>query len=282
MQERLFKHTVPLGIVERQRLSKYIIGVFPFLETGSAVKKAIKKNEIQINGRIGESGDWVKVGDILEYRTSFVKPASINPLINVVHEDKHLLIINKPPGLLSSGETSKSLQNILKSYPSSQENGALFYPYLIHRLDRQTCGLIIGARTIEARRKLGSMIENHKIVKEYSVIVEGHINHKGQFITTPIDQKKAKTEILDVRLLPTKDPSSFVRVGLHTGRTHQIRRHFLSEGHPVVGDDIYNKEGLSFGRGLFLMADHLEFIHPITKERIALDVKLHDKFLKYL
>lgn len=282
MQERNFTHTIPIGLTERQRLSKYVIGRFPFLETGSAVKKAIKKREIYINGRVGTSGDWLNEGDILEYKTSFVKPATIDPIINVVFEDEHLLVINKPPGLLSSGETSRSLQNVLKSYPSSDADGALFYPYLIHRLDRQTCGLIIAARTIDARRKLGAMVEQHEITKEYSLVVQGYLENEIQFLTEPIDEKEANTEILTIRRLETKDTSSYIRVRLHTGRTHQIRRHMLNIGCPVIGDDIYNKDGLSFGRGLFLMADHLEFIHPIKDERILLDVNLHDKFLKYL
>lgn len=282
MNQRHFIHIVPLDLHERPRLSNYIVGKFPFLETGSAAKKAIKKKEILINGRVGATGDWVIAGTKLEYISQFVKDLDIDPLINVAYEDDHLLILNKPPGLLSSGESSKSLQGMLKSYPSVDKEGALFYPYLIHRLDRQTCGLIIATRTIEARRKLGVMVENHEVKKEYSLIVQGHLDYGERFIEEPIDDKNAKTEILFIRHLETKDAATYLRVRLHTGRTHQIRNHLLNIGYPLIGDDIYNKEGLSFGRGLFLMSDYLEFEHPVSGEQLGAKVKLHAKFHKYL
>ena len=281
MNQRHFSHTVPSELHGQHRLSRYIVGKFPFLETGSAAKKAIKKKEIRINGRVGASGDWVIAGAKLEYISQFEEHLQIDPAINIVYEDDHLLILNKPPGLLSSGNSNKSLQSMLRSYPSTDKEGALFYPYLIHRLDRQTCGLIIAARTIDARRRLGKMVEHHKIVKEYSLIVEGHLGVNMKFIEERIDDKEAKTEVLSITHLPTKDASSYIRVRLHSGRTHQIRRHFLSIGHPIVGDDIYNKDGLSFGRGLFLMADYLEFEHPAAGEQIELKVDLHAKFSKY-
>lgn len=282
MNQRHFTHIVPADMNERQRLSNYIVGKFPFLETKSASKKAIKKEEIYIDGRVGATGDWVAAGAKLEYLSKFKKTQHIDKAINVVYEDDHLLILNKPPGLVSSAASSQSLQGMLKSYPSVDIEGALFYPYLIHRLDRQTCGLIITARTMDTRRGLGEMVEEHKIVKEYSLIVEGHLDANLKFIEVPIDKKNAKTELLSIRHLSTVDQTSYVRVRLHSGRTHQIRKHFLSIGHPIVGDDVYNKGGLTFGRGLFLMADYLEFEHPVTGERLVMTVDLHAKFCKYL
>ncbi len=282
MNQRHFTHIVPADLHERQRLSNYIVGKFPFLETGSAAKKAIKKEEIYINGSVGATGDWVVSGTKLEYLSKFKKAQHIDPTINVVYEDDHLLILNKPPGLVSSGESSKSLQGLLKSYPSTEIEGSLFYPYLIHRLDRPTSGLIIAARTIEARRRLGEMVENRKITKEYSLIVEGHLDVNCKYIEDSIDDKTAKTEVMSIKHLTTKDAASYIRVRLHTGRTHQIRKHFLNIGHPLVGDDIYNKDGLSFGRGLFLMADYLEFEHPVTGDQLVVKMELHSKFWKYL
>lgn len=282
MEYRDFIHIVPSDLQGRERLSKYAVGVFPYLETGSAVKKAIKKRQVKINGRIGDTGDWVVAGDKLKYETSFEKPIEIDPIIEVVYEDDYLIIINKPPGLLSSGESGNSLQNILKSYPASKSEGALFYPYLIHRLDRQTSGLIIAARTIVARRRLGEMVEQRKLIKEYSLLVEGYLDTANNFIKNEIDNKESQTEILTYSYLKTKDDATYVRVRLHTGRTHQIRRHFFEIGHPVIGDDIYNPSGLTFGRGLFLMADYISFEHPILENQIEVNVNLHNKFLKYV
>ncbi|MFT4536011.1 MAG: 23S rRNA pseudouridine1911/1915/1917 synthase [Saprospiraceae bacterium] len=282
MNQRHFSHIVPPDLHERQRLSNYIVGKFPFLETGSAAKKAIKKKQVLIDSRVGVTGDWVIAGTKLEYISQFDEHHQVDPAINILYEDDHFLILNKPPGLLSSGNSSISLQGMLKSYPTVDKEGALFYPYLVHRLDRQTCGLIIAARTIDARRRLGEMVENHQIIKRYSLIVEGHLENNIKYIDQPIDDRDAKTEILSITHLSTNDASSYIRVRLHSGRTHQIRRHFLGIGHPIVGDDIYNKEGLSFGRGLFLMADYLEFEHPITGSQVLMTVDLHGKFRKYL
>jgi len=126
------------------------------------------------------------------------------------------------------------------------------------------------------------MIEQNQLTKEYSLIVEGHFDQEIKYLDDDIDEKSAKTEVLSVQYLDTKDSSSYIRVRLHTGRTHQIRKHFSGCGHPIIGDDLYNKDGLSFGRGLFLMSDNLEFLHPITKKHIEVKVVLHNKFLKYV
>jgi len=280
MQSKEYNHIVPYTFTDRIRLSKYIVGKFPLLESASAAKKAIKNGEITINGRVGQTADWIVAGDKIDFKTYFQKPISKTDL-DVVFEDDYLLVINKPPGMLSSGN-SRSLQSELKSYPESKTGNALFYPYLVHRLDRQTSGLIIAARTMDCRRQLGLMIDQNQLTKEYSLMVEGHFNQEIKYLDDDIDEKSAKTEILKVKHLKTMDPSSYVRVRLHTGRTHQIRKHFFGCGYPIVGDDIYNKDGLSFGRGLFLMSDYLKILHPVTDKQMEVEVKLHDKFLKYL
>lgn len=282
MKFKIFNHTVPDRLDQKVRLSTYLIGEVPYLETGQSVKKAIKRGQIFLNGSLGYSGDWVHGGDYIEFKMDYSEPVSVDVAYEVVYVDEHIIIVNKPPGVVSSGNVKTSLQNALKMYPESAEEGSLLYPHLVHRLDGPTCGLIIGARTIHARRQIGAMIENRELVKHYALIAEGHIDTNTKHLKSVINEKIAHTELLEVDHLETKDPTSFVRVRLHTGRTHQIRIHFQEISHPIVGDTIYNREGLAFGRGLFLIADKLMFDHPITQKPLDIKIDLHKKFDKYI
>jgi 23S rRNA-/tRNA-specific pseudouridylate synthase len=282
MKTRQFIHIVPSDVVTGQRLSKYIVGRFPYLETASAAKKSIKRGEIWVDDSVGYTGDWVVAGSQIEYKSQIQEKGPLHECVKVVFEDQHLLVLDKPPGLLSSGVSGPSLQKYLEAYPMSEAAGALFYPLLIHRLDRATCGLIIAARTIESRRLLGQMVEGNMIQKEYSMIAEGEMDDELRFIENVLDNKVAKTEILSAKNLDTKDKACYIRVRLHTGRTHQIRRHLSLVGCPIVGDDLYNKDGLTFGRGLFLMSDELILQHPMNDEKIHLEAVLHKKFSKYI
>jgi len=278
---KILTQVVPLEYKDKERLSKYLVGKMLYLETLSAVKKAIKVGRVTVNGKIATTGYWVQIGDVIKYSIP-ISADHTDTKIEVLFEDDHLLIVNKPPGLLSSGVSGPSLQTQLMDYRSSGVEDALSCPYLIHRLDKATSGIMMAARSMEARRSLGTMLETRAINKEYSVIVEGIVSQKLEWITTEIDGQSAKTEILSAKPLVTRDASTYVRVRLHTGRTHQIRRHLADAGHPIIGDILYNSDGLSFGYGLFLMADRVQFIHPITSVEVDKAAPLHKKFDRYI
>lgn len=257
-----------------------MVGKFLYLETLSAVKKAIKAGSVIVNGTEANTGHWVQAGDQIQFSMA-CHQSSGEADIDVLYEDDHILIVNKPPGILSSGMRGESLQSLLMNYDKSGVEDALAFPYLIHRLDKATCGVMIAARSMQARRRLGEMIESRLIDKQYSAIVEGIVPSQLIWITDDIDGQSAKTEILSTASLKTHDPTTMVRVRLHTGRTHQIRRHFVMHGHPIVGDPIHNAGGLSFGYGLFLMADRVEFVHPITSRVVLVIAPMHKKFKRY-
>ncbi|MEM9544967.1 MAG: RluA family pseudouridine synthase [Bacteroidota bacterium] len=275
-------HNVPDDLAIAMRLRVYLKGVFPHLETGNSVKKAIKKELIRLNGEIGQTGDWVHAGDQISYERLI--PEKRNNLekedFDIYYEDEYLMILRKAAGIASSGNT-RSLQSRLENIEIELSKYSLPYPYLVHRLDRATEGLIIAAKSIHARRELEVMLSNHEIEKRYVLIVSGKMMKSLKWITEAIDGKPAKTEILDIIYLDTKDPTTKVTVQLHTGRTHQIRRHFSGIGHPLIGDQLYNKSGLTFGTGLLLCANYLKFEHPISKKELEVVYPLPKKISKF-
>lgn len=282
MNENTYTHTVPVDYSDVMRLRNYLVGIFPLLETASAVKKAIKQKRIQLDGDEGNTGDWILPGMVITYRAFRFVTVAGKFDIPIVFQDDHLLILNKPPGVVTSSVNSRSLQTELKKIDPSQAADALPYPYLVHRLDRQTSGLIIAARTMACRRMLGEMLEQHAVCKEYIALVEGDARDIPILIENDLDGKSAKTEIVKVDIANTRDITSIVRIKLHTGRTHQIRIHLTAAGHPIIGDQLHNIGGLDFKQGLFLMCSHLSFVHPITQSEVSTRADLHKKFIKYI
>lgn len=282
MNENRYTHTVPFDYTDVIRLRNYLVGIFPSLETASAVKKAIRQKRIHVDGNEGRTGDWIAPGMVITCSTLSFVPVDGKFDIPIVFQDEHLLILNKPPGVVSSSVNGRSLQRELKKIQPCQAADALPYPYLVHRLDRQTSGLIIAARTMACRRMLGEMLEQHAVCKEYIALVEGDARDIPILIEHDIDGKSAKTEIVKVDLAKTRDITSIVQIKLHTGRTHQIRIHLTAVGHPIIGDQSYNSGGLDFKQGLFLMCSHLSFVHPITQSKLSTRADLHKKYVKYI
>lgn len=273
-------HHVPSDFEGEVRLRNYLKGIFPYLETGSAVKKALQKGQIQMNGTIGTSGNWVRAGSIIIYERPSNNPTSIQTEIKTLFEDEYLVIVYKPPGLASSGNT-RSFQQQLQNLEIKPMEGSLPFPYLVHRLDKATEGLMIAAKTMKLRRMFADMLSQEAIDKTYIAICEGlfpaHINK----IEHPIDDKIAITEQIGIEYLDTKDQVSRVKMRIHTGRTHQIRRHLQAVGHPIVGDQLYNKGGLTFKTGLLLCAYSLAFLHPITQKKVVVEATIPHKIAKY-
>jgi len=280
IKKKTYSHTVPGTLTGPVRLRNYLKGIFPHLETGSAVKKALQKQQILINGKLGKTGDWVEPQMKIEFQVTFTINMDSSMPIDIVYEDEYLMVVRKPPGLASSGNR-RSLQQRLQSIPIPESPTSLPYPYLVHRLDKATEGILIAAKKAEVHRALNTMLAEQEVDKRYVLISEGVPSALPKFIEEPIHGMVAKTEILKVEPLGTKDATSRVYVKLHTGRTHQLRIHFFKIGHPIVGDQLYNQEGLSFKTGLLLCAYFIEFRHPITAQTISLHYPIPDKISKY-
>lgn len=282
----LASHQVPESAEESIRLSDYLLGLFPQLPTKNRIKKAIKKGAIRLNEEVVETGRWVKPGDVLNFYDLQESPPMEYPFkLEVVYEDVYLAVVWKPAGLLVSGNQYQTLANALSfNITPSQENDALAWPLPVHRLDFQTSGLVLVAKTIGARIKLGQLFENRAIQKTYQAVVVGEMQEKG-CIADPIEGQVAETVFQRLNVVHSlkNDFLSLVELSPLTGRTHQLRIHTSNNGHPIVGDKLYGVAGHIMGhKGLFLSAIRLKFVHPILMIDMDINSATPQKFASLL
>ena len=259
---------------------------YNYIPSNSGVKKAIKRGQILVNGIIGKTATWVNYGQVIELlESSITIPKIFECKLPVLFEDDFMAVINKPAGLTVSGNQFKTVTNALpfNLFKSTQKD-ALPFPLPVHRIDNQTSGILLIAKTKTAQIELGKQFENRTVLKKYCTIVIGNI-HVNQKIETPIASKTAATsfEIIKiVKSLKFKELSC-LKVTPKNGRTHQIRIHLASINHPILGDKIYgNSEFNHKGKGLFLCASEIEFLHPKTFKTIHLKVAIPHKFKSML
>ena len=209
--------------------------------------------------------------------------------LDILYEDNHLIVVNKPENVLSQGDNTNDLDmlTILKEYIKKKYNKpGNVYLGLVHRLDRPTEGVMVFARTSKAAKRLSEDIKNHKFIKKYLAVVTGILDKKEgkledylikdedkkmSFVT---DASKGKYAALEYKVLKEFDNKSLVDILLLTGRHHQIRVQFKNINHPLVGDQKYGNDN---SKHLMLCAYHLEFYHPVTKEKMIFE-KIPDRF----
>ena len=264
---------------EAVRLSDFLIDKFDGLPSRKSIKKALKQERILVDGRIGHSGDWVQIGQTIDLLEETAKEYPIfKTELKVPYEDEHLAVVWKPANMPTSGNFFRTLQNALAhNLKPSTQTGTIARMQPVHRLDSPTSGLVIVAKTRQALSALGKMMENQEAQKRYFCICFGHTPFRGQ-IELPLEGKSAKTEF---KTIEQAGQSSLVEVTLHTGRTHQIRKHFLSIGHPLVGDLQYAKGMDHPSQSLMLSAFYLKFQHPITGDTVEVNMPLPNKMRTY-
>jgi len=275
-------HTVP-KLSGRIRLSDYTPGVFQTITSKKGIKKAIKKGLVIINGDIGYTGDYINGGETIDLYKQDIenKKPSINIDIEVLYEDEYLAIVNKPAGIVVSGNKKYTLENGLPNLlETSSIIDALARPEPVHRLDYPTSGALLIGKTSKALIALNSMFEAKTINKEYLAITIGMLQEEG-IIESRIDSKPCKTIF---KILQKKESNKYgflnlVKLIPKTGRRHQLRIHMANMGSPIFGDLKYGEEGLNGkGNGLFLHAHSLKFKHPITDKEVFISASIPKKF----
>ena len=274
-------HIIPEG-TEPIRLLDYILQVFPEMNTRSHAKKALKKGAVLIDGEQQPSGWWLKPGMKLELFDPEINPPKTLPMdLEVIFEDEHLAVINKPAGISVSGNKYVTIQNaLMHNLKPSVSEDAMGWPKPVHRLDFPTSGLLLVAKTKTAIIALGKQFEQKTIRKRYRAIVSGKLPEEGT-IETPVDGQQAKTVFKSIEYIPSPMTRWLTLVDLfpETGRTHQLRIHMASLGNPIVGDKQYTVDKpLLKGKGLFLSAVEIEFMHPVTNEKMKFIINEPSKF----
>ena len=266
------------------RIQEYAVGIFKTCTTKSAIKKAIRKNLILVDNHPVTTAKIIFGGE----KISLLKPQNsiskkqFDFKLNIVYEDDYLAVIEKPSGILVSGNQLKTVDNALQQNLKKSTQFDAVRPRPVHRLDFLTSGLLLIGKTSSSIIALNQLFENKKIEKTYHAITIGRMEPEG-CIDTEIDHKHA---ISNYRVIFSVKSERFVFLNLveltpKTGRRHQLRKHMLSIGNPILGDQVYGIDSLLLkGKGLYLHASNLQFKHPFTNEKLSLKLSLPPKFLK--
>ena len=264
----------------------------------SKVQKLIKQGLVIVNEKVISSNYIVKVGDFISVNDDLDYDISLEPEdieIDVVYEDCDLLVINKASGMVvhpAPGHYSHTLVNALL-YRFQISGGEKNRPGIVHRLDKDTSGLMMVAKNEKTHEKLSRMIANKEVERHYLAIVDGVIKHDTGTIDAPIGrdannrQKMAVTDVhgkeavTHFRVLETFSNHTLVECILETGRTHQIRVHMAYIGHPVSNDPLYGR-GKSTEFGQMLHSKSIKFKHPTTGKELFFEVDPPKEFLEKL
>ena len=210
-------------------------------------------------------------------------------MINIIYEDNHLLVVEKPINMLVQADNTGDLDllTVLKEDIKKKYNKpGNVYLGLIHRLDRPVGGVMVFAKTSKCASRLSDQVRTRKLRKEYHAVVVGNINVSSELVDKLYKDEKTNTVKVDNRgkesklsfeKIGYKDNLSLVKISLETGRSHQIRDQFSSRNYPLYGDQRYNKNAKA-GEQIALFASSLSFFHPITKEELVFSLPLPNKY----
>ncbi|GAJ26150.1 ribosomal large subunit pseudouridine synthase D [Liquorilactobacillus sucicola DSM 21376 = JCM 15457] len=280
------------------RIDKAAAELFPNYSR-SQLKQWILTGNLLVNGQKIKPKYRVKEEDLLELDRPAVQNIAVEPEnipLDIVYEDADVLVVNKPQGMVvhpAPGHPKHTLVNALLYHcPLSTINGE-YRPGIVHRIDKDTSGLLMVAKNDLAHRNLALQLKHKSNVREYMALVHGRIKPDKGKIDAPLgrspkDRKKqavvagGRHAVTHFEVLKRYRNYSLVKCILETGRTHQIRVHMKYIGHPLVGDPLYGPSKTIKGNGQFLHAGKLGFEHPVTHEKMIFEVPLPDVFAKTL
>lgn len=289
-------------IFANQRIDKVITVLFPQY-TRSHIQKIIEEGGVTVNGKVVDKSYNTSAGSIVELfvpepRQLYLVAQEI-PL-DIRYEDKDLLVVNKPRGMVvhpAAGNFDGTLVNALLNHCKGSLSGinGVVRPGIVHRIDKDTSGLLLVAKNDFAHNSLASQLKSHSISREYRAVVHGRLKQAEGTIDAPIgrsikDRKKmcvtdknAKNAVTHYTVLEEFDGFTYIKLRLETGRTHQIRVHMANIGHPIAGDMVYGpKNGVEYLNGQCLHAALIGFLHPRDARYIEITAELPDYFEDFL
>lgn len=288
---------------EEGRLDKYLSDKLEDM-TRSYLKKLISDDKaVLVNGNPAKPNYKLKPGDIIELAVPEPIELEIkaeNIPLDIVYEDNDMLVVNKPQGMVvhpAAGNYTGTLVNALLYHCGDSLSGinGEKRPGIVHRIDKDTSGLLLVAKNDNAHQKLSSQIKEHSLTRAYKALVHGNIKQDSGRIDAPIgrhpsDRKKmtitdknSREAVTNFRVLERYGRYTFVECILETGRTHQIRVHMSKNGHPIVGDKTYGVKKEEFNlTGQLLHAYKVGFIHPVSGEYMEFVSELPDYYMNVL
>lgn len=263
-----------------------------------AVQRMIQNGNITVNKKNIKSSYKVLSDDVIEIEEEEIKDSDLLPEdipLDIVYEDSDILVVNKQKGLVvhpGNGNPNGTLVNAVLSHckESLSGIGGEYRPGIVHRIDKDTSGLLIIAKNDNAHINISEQIKNHAVKKTYVALVRGRIKENEATINMPIARSKndrtkmavdknGKNAITHLKVLKKYKDYTFIEVNIETGRTHQIRVHMSQIGFPIVGDYIYSNGKNPFGvKGQMLHSMKLEFKHPVTNKEIEVEAPVPKYF----
>lgn len=271
--------------------------------TRSAVQKLIDDGNVFVNGEIKGKNYKTKLGDSIVVTVPDAVPIETKPQnipLDIVYEDDDLLVVNKQKGMVvhpANGNWDGTLVNALLYHCRDSLSGinGVIRPGIVHRIDKDTSGLLIVAKNDFAHIRLAEQIKEHSFSRAYEAVVYGNIKDDSLTVNKPIgrnpkDRKKmavtdknSKPAVTHINVIHRYGNFTHIRCELETGRTHQIRVHTASIGHPIAGDAVYGpKKVITELNGQCLHAKHIGFVHPRSGEWFEFETELPDYFTKFL
>ena len=280
------------------RIDKYLANILDY--SREYIGKLIDSKLVLVNEKVVKASYKVSLNDEIVIHDEEMKiETNILPVkmdLDIVYEDEYLMVINKPSGLVvhpGNGNYNNTLVNGLMYYTNSLSNvGGNVRPGIVHRIDKDTSGLLLIAKTNQVHELLAADFKNKRIKREYIALLDGVFKGGSATIDAPIGRDKfnrermavlegGKNAVTHMKVIKRYDKYTLVSCILETGRTHQIRVHMAYIGYPIFNDPVYSKkEATSFGQ--FLHSYKMNFVHPITKKEMEFICPLPKYFQEFL
>ena len=287
---------------ENLRIDKFIAAHMDGV-TRSHIQKLIDEGNVLVDGKVIKSNYKLKVGQNIEFTIPEAKQLDVKAEeieLDIVYEDEHMLVVNKPQNMVvhpAAGNYEGTLVNALIHHCGDSLSGinGVIRPGIVHRIDKDTSGLLLVAKDDETHIGLSEQIKEHSLTRKYIAIVHGNFKNDEGTVDAPIGrhptdrkrmcitEKNSKNAVTHYRVLQRFMEYTLVECKLETGRTHQIRVHMASLGHPVMGDKTYGGKKEKYNlSGQLLHAKIVGFVHPITKEYLEFETEIPERFKKFL